>query len=157
MKIKSFDGDKNEVIKRDVNQNNLYNVFEKNMALVNGLIYIPYVVPREFEMRLDRISNHVYGSPNYVEELMIINDLISPYSIKEGQTIYICPLDQLGYIKTNDKLVNYNKTQKDNLIKSSQTNSKNENKAVPVNIMPDNLRQININKDFKIQIINSFE
>ena len=30
------------------------------------------MIPREFEMRLDKISNHIYGSPDYVEELIKI-------------------------------------------------------------------------------------
>jgi len=101
MKILSFDGSTDLKINRDVNQHHLFDLFQKN--IVND-INIPlniYIIPREFEMRLDRISNHIYGSPYYVEELMVLNDIINPYSVKEGQYIYFCQIDYLQNLLSN--------------------------------------------------------
>ena len=39
---------------------------------------------------------------NYVEELMVLNDIINPYSIKEGQHIYFCNVNLLANLYTKD-------------------------------------------------------
>ena len=68
MNILSFDDTNNFTIKRDPNQDNLFNLFQKNIMVVPNIPLNIYVVPKEYEMRLDRISDHIYGSPDYVEE-----------------------------------------------------------------------------------------
>jgi len=72
MKILSFDNNGNYRIKRDSDQNNLFDIFQKNIVNNLSIGKRIYIVPREYEMRLDRISEHLYGSSDYVEELMII-------------------------------------------------------------------------------------
>lgn len=161
MKITSFDLTTSK-IKRDPLQGNLFNLFQKNIVLSQGIAYYIYVVPREFEMRLDRISNYLYGSPDYVEELMVLNDIISPYSIKEGQYIFYCNLDSLQSLYVKDDMTNENEINRQKLIASSQPNRENTkfnntDKNLPPTIKPSNLQQIKVNKDNTIQIINSFE
>jgi hypothetical protein len=159
MKITSFDGKPNVRIKRDPKQGDLFNLFQKNLKLNDNIILInSYVVPREFEMRLDKISNFLYGSPDYVEELMIMNNLTNPYSVIEGQYIYYCNYESLELFYTTDS--DLLTTERTNLIASSQTNNKNKStndKNLPVTVKPSNLNQITITKDNKVKIINSFE
>ena len=76
MKITSFDTTGNNIL-RDPKQDYLFDLFQKNIVKTRNIVLIPYVVPREFEMRLDRISNYIFSSPDYVEELMVINDIIA--------------------------------------------------------------------------------
>ena len=95
MKITSFDSVTNYRIKRDQNQGYLFDLFQKNIVLVKNIITSIYVVPREYEMRLDRVSEHIYGTPDFMEELMVLNDIINPYSIKEGQYIYFCNVENM--------------------------------------------------------------
>jgi hypothetical protein len=159
MKIASFDGDKILRLKRDPNQGNLFNLFQKNIIInpKHNITLYSYIIQREYEMRLDKISNFLYGSPDYVEELMVINDIINPYSVKEGQYLYYCSFDNLQLFYTTDDMVE-DSTTKDNLIKSSKTNKKQENSdKLPLTIKPDNLKQITITEDNKVKIINSFE
>jgi hypothetical protein len=159
MKITSFDKNNNR-IKRDSLQGNLFNLFEKNLEYKQGIPLYSYIIPREFEMRMDRISNYLYGSENYVEELMILNDIISPYSIKEGQEIYFCRSEYLEYLSTVDKLTNYGDIKKQEIINSSR-NNRNTNilndENLPLTIKPSNLEQISVSKDNTVRIINSFE
>jgi hypothetical protein len=159
MKILSFDTTSNK-IKRDPNQGNLFNVFQKNTRYNKNILIDFYVVPREHEMRLDKISNFIYGSPNYVEELMILNDIINPYSVKEGQSIWFCSIDNFQNLYVNDEMLTYEEKRK-SLINSSQPNrdKKNlsDNQNLPPTVKPNGLQQIKVSKDNKVQIINSFE
>lgn len=163
MKILSFDSDySGNKIKRDPLQGRLFNLFQKNIVLARDITLYIYIVPREFEMRLDRISNYLYGSPNYVEELMVLNDIINPYSVKEGQYIYYCSLDSMNSLYTKDDMSDENEINRQKLIASSQPNRENTkfndtDKNLPPTIKPSNLEQIKVDKDNRIQIINSFE
>jgi len=159
MKILSFDTTSSK-IKRDPKQGNLFNVFQKNTRYNKNILIDFYVVPREHEMRLDKISNFIYGSPNYVEELMILNDIINPYSVKEGQSIWFCSIDNFQNLYVNDEMLTYEEKRK-SLINSSQPNrdKKNlsDNQNLPPTVKPSGLQQIKVSKDNKVQIINSFE
>lgn len=156
MKIFSFDN-KTYSIKRSAKQFNLFNIFQKNIILKNVIVY-PYTVPIEYEMRLDRVSEYLYGSSSYIEELMILNDIISPYSIKEGQIIYFCKMSDLEALYTSDNLPDTQQTEK---VSISRMNSKEDKikklSQQSANIKPENLKQLNVDKDNRIQIINTFE
>lgn len=163
MKITSFDNNSYK-INRDTLQFNLFNLFQKNTVnnqnlLASGNIQI-YIVPREFEMRLDRISNYLYDSPDYVEELMIINDIINPYSVKEGQYIYFCDISLFPMLYTQDEMLDDKELQRLALINASQPNrdktNSESNQNLPTNIMQSNTQQVRINKDNSVQIINKF-
>lgn len=159
MKITSFDGKSNIRLKRDVKQKDLFNLFQKNLVLNENIRIInSYIVPLEYEMRLDKISNFLYGSPDFTEELMIMNNIMNPYSVLEGQYIYYCDYDSLSLFYTTDPDVTT--TTRDKLISSSQTNNKvkqsNDNN-LPLTVKPSNLNQITVTKDNKVKIINSFE
>ena len=160
MKIVSFD-DSNIKIRRDIDQDNLFNLFQKNIMNIENLPLSIYIVPREYEMRLDRISQHIYGSPDYIEELMIINDIINPYSVKEGQYIYFCPSDLLTQVYTKDEMLTTKETKRQSLIKSSQPNRDKQNTTGDNNlsptIKPANLDQLKLGKDNTVQIINKFQ
>ena len=160
MKITSFDTTGNNIL-RDPKQDYLFDLFQKNIVNTRNIVLVPYIVPREFEMRLDRISNYIFSSPDYVEELMVINDIINPYSVKEGQVLYYCTVDSVTYLYTKDELLNNNEEQRQSLINSSQPNRQkqklNSNQNLPVTVKSSNLQQIKVTNDNKVQIINSFQ
>mgnify|MGYP005850636023 CR=1 FL=1 len=159
MEITSFDSnDNNNKIKRDTKPDNLFDLFQKNIIYVNSIPLNLYIVPREFEMRLDRISYYIYGSTEYVEELMVINDIISPYSVKQGQYIFFCNINDIGRLYTSDKLMTELQNKKKELINSTKP-SKNmrSNNNLPPTIKSNNLKQIKVTKDNKVKIINKFE
>lgn len=160
MKITSFD-DQINGIKRDLNQDGLFNLFQKNIINTNNVNLNLYIVPRECEMRLDRVSYNIYGSPDFTEELMVLNDIINPLSIKEGQSIWFCSVDDLNNLYVKDETLN-NNAQKQALIKSAQPNRDKQNlsnsdKNLPPTIRPNGLEQIKVSKDNKVQIMNTFQ
>ena len=161
MKILSFDTRSTTRISRDNNQDGLFNLFQKNIINSNNVTLKGYIVPREYEMRLDKISNHIYGSPDYMEELMVLNDIINPYSVKEGQLIYFCSVNSLSNLYTKDEMLEDKEAKRQKLIKSSQPNRNKQKTAsdqnLPPNIKPANLEQIKVSKDNRVQIINSFQ
>lgn len=167
MKILSFDNDANNRIQRDPAQDNLFDLFQKNIVSTTNISLEIYIVPREFEMRLDRISDFIYGSSNYMEELMVLNDIISPYSVKEGQYIYFCQVDSLQKLYTIDDLQSSKEIARQNLINSSKSNrdkqtsnlsvTADKDQNLPPTIKPSNLKQIKISKDNRVEIINTFQ
>lgn len=159
MKIISFDSNNNiNKIKRDNTQDDLFDLFQKNIIYVGSIPLNLYIVPREFEMRLDRISYYIYGTTDYIEELMVLNDIINPYSVKQGQYIFYCSKDDIGQLYTSDKLMNDLRVKKQKLLESTKPNKnyRNSNNLSPT-IKRNNLEQIKVTKDNKIKIINKFE
>lgn len=156
MKILSFDTVKS--IERDIDQQNLSNLFQKNIVNNRSIELYVYIVPREHEMRLDKICENIYGSPDYIEELMVLNDIINPYSVYEGQYIFYCNQNLLKNLYTTDNSIKEYKAKRDELLKSLQKSNKASNeKSLPVTVMPNNLKQIEITQNHKIKIINKFK
>jgi hypothetical protein len=60
-----------------------------------------YNVTRKDEMRIDLICNSIYGSFKYIHELLKINEIKNPFSIKNGDPIFHTIVSQaedlLGY------------------------------------------------------------
>lgn len=117
-----------------------------------------YIVTREQEMRLDKVCLDLYGNDEYVEELMIANNMMNMWSIKEGDEIYV--------FDTND-IVNYHGEEKfqydkvlNNLVDISKETKADptRNPVLPPTIKPKSLtpvevdyqnKKIKINTDFK--------
>ena len=157
MKILSFDNSDNNRIKRDPSQGNLFDLFQKNIVNTKNISLEIYIVPREFEMRLDRISYYIYGSSNYVEELMVLNDIINPYSIQEGQYIYFCDVDNLNLLYTTDDMMTNDVLRQQIINSSSQQNTNNPNNNLPITIKPSNLQQLKVDSNNGVTIMNSYE
>jgi len=159
MNIVSFDGDSNSKIVRDNNQDDLFDLFQKNIVNDQTIPLKIYIVPREYEMRLDRISEHIYGTANYVEELMVLNDIINPYTVKEGQYIYFCQVEFLTKLYTKDEILSQLEQTRISLINSTQPNKDKQNseQGLSPTIKPSSLKQVKVSKDNKVQIINSFQ
>lgn len=142
----------------------LYNIFQKNIQYSTEIQLFTYLVPREYEMRLDLISKRIYGSSNYVEELMVINNIINPYSVKENQEIYYCDRNSLNALYVKDDLEDTDDI-REKIIKASQSNNKSSNNKnnetqnkIPTTLKPKNIKQVTIDtKNRKIRIMNSFK
>jgi len=153
--------DSNDKIKRDSLQDNLYDLTEKTVVNTQELRLKIFLVPREMEMRLEKVSEHIYGVKSYVEELMAINDIINPYSIIEGQEIYFCDISQLSLLYQDDKL-QIDDTQRLQLIASAQSNRDKRkivgDELLPPTVKPKGLPQLQIDSTNKtISVMNSFE
>lgn len=157
MKIYSFD--KKNLAKKG----EIYDIFEKNIKYSNRVTLYQYIVPMEREMRLDLISTDIYGSSDYMEELIILNNIINPYSVKVGQVLLFCPKSEINALYTKDEMKTDDEN-KQKIIKAAQKKKIHQQKkfesdtSLPTTIMPDNLKQVKIDKkNKKIKLLNSFK
>jgi hypothetical protein len=107
---------------RDVIQDNLYNLFEPTFKSRTGFQMQTYLVSKSDEMRIDVISNEIYGTPDECDVLLSINDIDNPLNIKEGDSIMYVNYETLQEYRietidnkeATDRLLNANKsTRKD--------------------------------------------
>jgi len=154
MQIESF-----KQLKRDKKQGYLYNIFQTTVIKGKNIQVYETLVKREEEMRLDKISYRLYQSTQYTEEIMALNNIIDPWSIKEGDVLYFCKLSDFGvlysrdddYYKDIEKLVDTGQG-KNTKLDPSRTNNLN-----PA-LKPKSLTQINVDKkNHVIKIIDSFD
>jgi len=135
-------------LKRDKKQDNLYNIFKQTYINKNNVpLYETYVNELE-EMRLDRISYRLYGSPSYIEELMELNNIMNIWNIKQGDVIYFSPIGSFDNLKElekeiDDDIENISKPNKETRI------DKNRSKNVPPTIKPKSLKTLTLDKKNK--------
>jgi hypothetical protein len=118
--MKLYDLDK---LARDTKQDNLYNIFDPTFKMNRGYKLTQYVVSPEQEMRIDLISNSIYGNSDYCDFILDINDIDNPLNIMDGDILIYTEFASIDEyrIKTVDnnnaraRLLNANKTsRKDN-------------------------------------------
>jgi hypothetical protein len=107
---------------RDIRQDNLYDLFEPTFKSRNGFQMQTYLVTKSDEMRIDVISNEIYGTPNESDVLLSINGIDNPLNIKEGDSIMYVDYETLQEYRVetidnkeaSNRLLNANKsTRKD--------------------------------------------
>jgi hypothetical protein len=140
-----------ETVQRDKIMNNLYDVIDPVIIWDDTIAYYPYVVQAEEAMRIDLICYSIYGNFNYIDELLTMNNILNPWSIKEGDIIKFCEEDALIGLqllaKTDQQrvvteLVNPNKdTKKDP--------NRDEGTGLTPTIRPSNIKEVSINYDDK--------
>jgi len=146
-------------IKLNIEKNGFYDLFKR--TLVNRFITTDigiFVVTDEYEGRIDLVCRYLHGNSDLVEELMTLNGIINPFSIKIGNIIYYYKnLDNYGLLYQSDPEDFSNKDQILNMNKKKNTKKDVNRIGSPPTIKPDNLKQIDINYDKKkITIINKF-
>ena len=101
----------------------LYDFFEKTMKNDYELRYSTYIVPLEYDGRLDLVCKNIYGDLDYMEELMVQNGILNPFSIKAGDEIYYAySTNELGILHQKDEDINEeNKNKILNINKSKAT------------------------------------
>lgn len=73
-------------LKIDKKQDQLYNIFT-DTVIERPIEKYTTIVQEGEEMRLDKISRRLYGNTQYVEELMVLNNIVNPWSITVNQEI----------------------------------------------------------------------
>jgi hypothetical protein len=112
-----------EKAQRNAVQNNLTDIVDPILGSDDTLSYYPYVVGQEEGMRIDQVCYNIYGNFNYIDEILTINNIINPWSIRGGDIIYFLDEGDLESLQLSpkidqtaiiNKLINPNKdTQKD--------------------------------------------
>lgn len=107
---------------RDIKQDDLYNLFEPTFKSRTGFEMQNYLVSKSDEMRIDVISNEIYGTSDEADVLLSINEIDNPLNIKEGDVIMFVTYETLQEYRVEtidnkeatNKLLNANKsTRKD--------------------------------------------
>ena len=137
----------------------LYDFFEKTMVNDKELIYSSYIVPEEFDARLDLVCKHIYGNTDYMEELMTQNGIINPFSIKPGDEIYYAySTNELPALYQRDVDINDENKSKILNINKEKTSKQDPNASLPPSIRPNNLKPIDVNYNKKtITVINKLK
>lgn len=154
MNIQSF-----QKLERDKKQDYLYNIFQTTVIKGKNITIYEYTVGREEEMRIDKISTKIYQSDQYTEELMALNNIIDPWCLKEGDTIYFCKLSDMPklYSQDDDYYKDVEKLSGGNEGKNTKLDPSRNKNLNPV-IKPKTLKQIDIDKaNHVIKIIDSFD
>jgi len=129
-----------ENVKRNKNNNNLYDIFNPMLKITDDSNIKSYIVDNQREMRIDLICIDIYGNNDYIDELLYFNGIIDPYSIKSGDIIYY--IDNIKIIRDN---YNY-----DNDINKTEINlptyAKGDYKSV---IIDNQTHEIKINNKLK--------
>jgi len=85
--------------------NKLYDMFYPMLKDNPQHMVYEYIIDEKHEMRIDLISKDIYGTTIYSDELLHINSIVDPLSMKKGDIIYYVNLDDLRLYKSN-----YNRT-----------------------------------------------
>ena len=137
----------------------LYDFFEKTMVNDIEAIYSKYIVPEEYDCRLDLVCKHIYGNTKYMEEIMTQNGIINPFSVKTGDEIYYAyTTNELGVLYQRDVETNEANKKKILNVNKSKASKQDPNASLPPSIKPGNLKSVDINYNKKqITIINKFK
>jgi hypothetical protein len=86
---------------RDPSKDNLYNLQQWTVAYNIDVNIYEHIVTQQEEMRLDTVCYNLYGSYSFFEELMTINNIKNPWSIKQGDIVYFLQNDDMNrlYLK----------------------------------------------------------
>jgi hypothetical protein len=153
MNIYTFD-------KLTIGTDGFYDLFAKTVVANANIVDKVFVVTDEYAGRIDLVSKYLYGSDDFTEELMTLNNIMNPWSIKQGDLLLYSSNDtnyQLMYKTDPDAQLD----KKDTILmmNNNKVTKKDANRiGYPPTIKPDNLKQIDINYNKKkITIINKFK
>lgn len=136
-----------------------YNLFEKTVVNVKNSNFDTFTITDDFKGRLDLVCNFLHGSTDYIEELMTMNNIINPYSLKVGTIIrYFSDTNNYGLLYKSDPVENDKKNEILLMNKNKQGKKDANRIGSPPTIKPDGLKQIDVNHSKKkITIMNKFK
>jgi hypothetical protein len=72
----------------------LYNLF---ITTYNGdkVSLYAFFCERKHSMRMDIVSNDIYGTNKYVGSLCQLNNILNPFAVNEGMVLFYAPVDEL--------------------------------------------------------------
>jgi hypothetical protein len=94
MDIKDLD-----LLSRDINQGNLYDLTKNNLKYVPNLPTTYFVLSDEEEMRIDLVSYAIYDNVDTVDYLLNINDIDNPLNVMSGDYIKWINPTQLNLVE----------------------------------------------------------
>lgn len=112
------------------------------------------------DMRMDKISERLYGSTDYEEELMVLNGILLKFNIKFGDIIKYVDYKTLDMMHEIDEdVIDKNtdaKLNKNNVSKNTKKDKNRKEKMSPTD-KSSGVKSVNVNRDNNtIEIINTF-
>ena len=137
----------------------LYDMFQTTVVDNKDIPYTTVMVEPGEGGRMDKVSDRLYGTDEYVEEICILNNILNKWSVKVGDVLKVVDRKSLDMLHQLDKTAEEkaNKTKLVNPNKNTKKDPSRSGGLTPV-VMPLNKKSIDINKnDAKITIMNSFD
>ena len=134
---------------------NTYSVFQTTVVDNKEKVIFSTIVRDVEAMRIDRLCDRIYGTTSYVEEIMVLNNILNPWTIKEGDEIlYFGINEEVKMRETED--VNEEETRK-SLVNKNRKTKKDPNRSenLTPNIKPKELKPLIVNKENHKIIINN--
>lgn len=142
-----------ENVKRDVEQDNLYDLFKKTLECKYNVNIYHDVVNESEAMRMDKFLKRMDIPSIYYEEFMLLNNIINPFSIKAGDVLlYTNTFSSFAAIEEENNVV---KKFIQNKGKSTRVDRERDNSATPPTFKPLELKQLFLDKNSKKIIINN--
>jgi len=124
----------------------------------DDLTLYPHIVTIDEEMRSDLIMWSIYGQRGYVDEIMTLNNIVDPLSIKLGDIIWfvdendISKLRKIQSVQTEEEIINA-------LVDPDSERKLDYNRETGKNLLPSvkpsGLKQIDVNvENNTIKVIN---
>lgn len=144
-----------DILKRNSNQSGLYDLFTTTFINNINVEVFGYVVAKEEEMRIDKISEKIYGKIEFSSFLCNINFIKNPLSIKTGDILlYVTEKDIDKFTPTpeitdtirqdllgNNKINKIDKARKDTIVPQKDALPPTIKKETKPNIIIDNVKE----------------
>lgn len=146
---------------RDTKQNNLYDLINPLVVRRDDLEYFPHYVTAEEEMRADLICYNLYSKFDYVDEFLTWNNILNPWSIKQGQMVFYLNEDDILSLQLNPS--DYRKNEvAESLVNPNKDTKKDPNReqgtGLTPTIKPAGVKEVEVDyNNKKIKIMNSFQ
>lgn len=89
-------------LKKDIAQNNLYNLFDSTFKYFTGATLYQYPVKEYQEMRIDLVCDDIYNSVDYCDFLLDLNNIDNPLNIMNNDILLYVSPDQIKYFRMDE-------------------------------------------------------
>jgi hypothetical protein len=150
----------NENAIRSKKQNNLIDIINPLVIWNDSIEYYAHVVSLEEEMRPDLICYNIYGNFEYIDEFLTWNNILNPWSIKQGQIVKYVNESDISILKLQATEDSSEVTK--SLVNPSKDNKKDPNREqgtglIPT-IKPSGVKEVEVDfNNKKIKIMDSFK
>lgn len=86
-------------------ENKLYNLFTTVIADNKTFSVYEFVCTKRHDMRLDLVSQDIYNDTDQIDLLCIINNIMNPLTIQEGDVILFPEEDDIEELRSSDQIV----------------------------------------------------
>jgi hypothetical protein len=132
----------------------LFDLFQKTVIDNENIKDNLYYVKTEEICRIDNICNNIYNDTSYIEELLVMNNILNPFAIEEGKYLYYTT-NSTDFANMHTSDVTSDTSLKSQIL--SINNNKTSSNALVPSANP-GLTQLSTNYDTKtITVINKFK